>query len=96
MAEEKKAEGLKDRDLQKYYEDLLAMYASPGWKHFTDDLAKIKEVANTLKGIESMEHLFIRKGQVDIIDKIVAQPFVTEAAYDQLLVSEAFGEPTAV
>lgn len=88
------ADGLKDRDLQKYYEDLLAMYASPGWKHFAEDLAKVKEVANTLKGIDAMEHLFFRKGQVDIIDKVVAQPFVTQAAYDQLL--EAEDGPQAV
>lgn len=96
MAEEAKAAGLKDRNLQKYYEDLLAMYASPGWKHFTEDLAKIKTVANTLAGIESMEHLFFRKGQVDIIDKIVAQPFVTEAAYDQLLIAEEVDGPSPV
>lgn len=96
MAEKKAATGLKDRNLQMYYEDLLSMYASPGWKHFAEDLAKLKAEANTLAGIESMEQLFIRKGQVDIIDKVIAQPLVTEVAYDQLLIAEDADGPTPV
>lgn len=82
------ADGLKDRDLQKYYEDLLSMFSSPGWKHFTEDLAKLNLAADTLTGIDTMEQLHFRRGQVDIMKKIVAQPFVTQAAYDQLLAAE--------
>jgi hypothetical protein len=82
------ADGLKDRDLQKYYEALLAMYASEGWKHFADDLKIIFDAANTLSGIDGSEMLHFRRGQIDILTKMIAQPIVTEAAYDQLLRNE--------
>ena len=82
------ADGLKDRDLQKYYEALLMMYASEGWKLFADDLKRIFDASNTLKDIDSLEALYFRRGQVDILTKIIAQPIVMEAAYDQLLRNE--------
>jgi hypothetical protein len=77
--------GLKDRNLQAYYEALLALYSMPGWTYLMEDLQKIHEAGNTLKGIGSMEELHFRRGQLDIIETIVAQPAVTSAAYDLLI-----------
>lgn len=77
--------GLKDRDLQAYYEALLALYAMPGWQCLVDDLQKIYETGNALEGVSTVEELYFRKGQMDIIKMIVAQPAVTRAAYDILL-----------
>jgi len=82
------SDGLKDRELQAYYETLGAMYSSKGWALFVDDLDKIHGAANTLEGIESMEALYFRRGQIDIIRKIVAQPAIAAAAYDTLLAGE--------
>jgi len=77
--------GLKDRDLQSYYEALIAMYAMPGWVYLTEDLQKIYDVANSLEGVGSMEELHFRRGQIAIIKSLVVQPAVTSAAYDTLL-----------
>ena len=83
------ADGLKDRNLQDYYESMGSMYSSKGWAYLTEDLTKIFDEANTLTGIDSMEALHFRRGQIDIIHKIVAQPAVIEAAYQILLDDEA-------
>ena len=80
--------GLKDREKQKYYEALLEMYATPGWTYLTEDLLKLYEVGNSLENIESMEALHYRRGQMDILKQIAAQPAVTKAAYDMLLEDE--------
>ena len=81
-------QGLKDRDLQKYYEALLAMYSTPGWVYVTEDLQKIYDTGNSLEGIGSMEELHFRRGQIDIIRQIVAQPLVVRAAYDLMLMED--------
>lgn len=80
MANETK--GLKDRDLQKYYEALLALYDMPGWKFLTEDLQKIYDTASTLDGISSLEELHFRRGQINMIKQIVSQPAIVRAAYE--------------
>jgi hypothetical protein len=82
------ADGLKDRNLQAYYEDSIAMYKSKGWEYFVMDLKRLYDAANTLEGVKSNDDLHFRLGQVDIIKTIVAQPAALEAAYDELLASE--------
>ena len=79
------ADGLKDRKLQDYYESMGAMYSSKGWDYLVEDLTKILEEANTLNGVDSMESLHFRRGQIDIIHKIITQPAVIEVAYQTLL-----------
>jgi hypothetical protein len=86
VGEEQK--GLKDRELQKHYEDLLALFGTPEWAVFTEDLARIFATANTLDGIVTQTDLDFRRGQIDILRKIMAQPDVTKAAYEMLLEDE--------
>lgn len=81
-------QGLKDRDLQHYYESMLSMFVTPGWKYLTEDLQKLFDAGNSLQDIESMEDLHLRRGQIDMIRKVVAQPEVIRAAYDLLLAED--------
>jgi hypothetical protein len=80
--------GLKDRDMQKYYEAMLALYSMPGWVYLTEDLQKLYDAGNNLEGIASMEELHYRRGQLNIIKTIVAQPAVVRAAYDNAIDEE--------
>ena len=84
MADDAQA-GLKDRNLQEYYEAMIEMFASPGWKFLTEDLQRVYDASYTIEGIETMEQLTFRRGQIDILKTIVAQPAVVRAAYDVLL-----------
>ena len=76
--------GLKDRDLQRYYESMEEMFALPGWEYLLEDLQKVYEAAHTIEGIETMEQLHYRRGQIDILKLIVGQPAVISAAYEEL------------
>ena len=82
------ADGLKDRNLQDYYESMIAMFSTAGWKYLSEDLAKIHDEANTLRGVSNEWELAFRLGQVDILTKVIAQPVVIPAAYDLLLAGE--------
>ena len=77
-------QGLKDRDLQHYYESMEEMFTTPGWKYLLEDLQKVYEAAHTIEGIETMEQLQYRRGQIDILKLIAGQPAVISAAYEQL------------
>ena len=83
MADEAQ-QGLKDRDLQHYYESMEEMFVTPGWKYLTEDLQKIYDLAHTIEGIETMEQLQYRRGQIDILKLVAGQPAVISAAYEQL------------
>ena len=82
------ADGLQDRDLQKYYEELLSMFASEGWKFFVEDLERIKEAAEKIDGITTLEELHNRHGKREILHIILGQPNTISAAYDELLEAE--------
>lgn len=77
--------GLKDRNLQAYYEAMQSMFATPGWTYMQEDLQKLYEAAHAIEGIETMEQLCFRRGQIDILKMLAAQPAVIAAAYDVLL-----------
>lgn len=77
-------QGLKDRDLQHYYESMEEMFTTPGWEYMLEDLQKIYEHAHTIEGIETMEQLNYRRGQIDILKLVAGQPAVINAAYEQL------------
>ena len=78
------ADGLKDRNLQHYYESMESMFATPGWNYLLEDLQKVYDAAHTIEGIDTMEELQFRRGQIDILKLVVGQPAVLAAAYDML------------
>lgn len=80
--------GLKDRNLQDYYESMESMFATPGWKYLTEDLEKVYAAAHTLEGVETMEQLHYRRGQIDVLKLVVGQPAVISAAYEMLKADE--------
>ena len=81
-------DGLKDRDMQQYYERSLEMFETPGWQFMIEDLKKIYDAGNSLEGIGSMEDLHFRRGQIAMIKFIVAQPAVVRAAYEGMLAED--------
>lgn len=82
------ADGLKDRNLQDYYESMQKMFDTPGWKYLMEDLTKVHDTANTLSGITSLTDLDFRRGQIDILQLIISQPVVIAGAFQLLLDNE--------
>lgn len=59
-------------NLRQYYEDLLEMFATPGWKHFLEDMERDHSNVSSIDGVDSLESLFKKKGQRDVIRAILA------------------------
>jgi hypothetical protein len=81
--------GLKDRNLQDYYESMQAMFATKGWEYFIEDMRKLFEAADSVETIKNLDDLHFRRGQIDMIKLIVAQPAVIEKAYENLLAEDS-------
>lgn len=80
--------GLKDRDLQRYYEELNSMFGSKGWEYFKEDLDRLYEEANKLEGVDTMEQLSFLKGERHVLKWILTQPAVVSAAYESALTDD--------
>jgi hypothetical protein len=61
-----------DRELQDYYENLLELFASPGWKQFLEDIGDNLEMLGDITTITDGTQFWYRKGQVEAIQRILS------------------------
>ena len=73
-----------DRELQEYYEERFSMCSSKGWKQLIEDVKEMKEATDTLKGADTIESLFFKKGEVSIMDWLLSLEDSSREVYDQL------------
>jgi hypothetical protein len=70
-----------DPDLQRYYEEVLALFKSRGWGYIVEDLTKLRDGYNK---VENCHNLDFSKGQVDILNHVIALPSIFERAFKEL------------
>lgn len=73
-----------DRELQDYYEERFSMCSSKGWKQLIEDIEQMKDSVDSLKGVESVEQLHFKKGELSIIQWIMSLEQASREVYDQL------------
>ena len=61
-----------DKELQEYYENLLELFASPGWKQFLEDIGDNLEMLGNITTITDGNQFWFRKGQVEAIQRILS------------------------
>ena len=71
-------------ELQKYYESRADMMQSDGWKDLITDLKQMREATDRLSIVKSNEDLWLRKGELSIIDWMLNLQDMSEKAYQQL------------
>lgn len=71
-------------ELKKYYEDIFTMTASQGWIDLLEDIQIMLDNYNNLTTINSVEDLYKRQGQIDILNWIKSLREVSERAYEEL------------
>lgn len=82
------SQGLKDRELQDYYEALFAMYGMPGWAKLQEDVAYMLKLKDTPRDVVTVEELYHRRGELAMMDWIVTHQARTEHAYAHILDEE--------
>lgn len=65
-------------------EDRLELFSSDAWSTFTNELADMAESLENIQTINDEKTLFLRKGQVDMLNMIINLEETTKLALDQL------------
>lgn len=71
-------------ELQAYYERRLSMCGDTAWSELCEDVAEMLEATNKIDGIDSVEKLHFRKGEVSIMKWILNLRSISEESYKQL------------
>lgn len=73
-----------NRELQDYYENRFAMMATPGWQDLLEDLELMLKSTDTIKGVETVEQLHFRKGEISIMTWLRNLRESSNEVYEQL------------
>jgi len=73
-----------DKELEKYYEDMLSMFRTAGWKTLTEDLQTNAEGINNVESTKDDQDLYFRKGQLYVIASLLNLEEQVRDAYDNL------------
>jgi hypothetical protein len=73
-----------NRELQDYYENRFSMMATPGWQDLLEDIDLMLSSTDTVKGVDTVEQLHFRKGEVSIMTWIKNLKQSSEEVYEQL------------
>ncbi len=65
-------------------EDRLDLFSGDAWSTFTNELADMAESLEDITTINDEKTLFLRRGQVDMLNMIINLEETTKLALDQL------------
>lgn len=68
-------------DEEKQYQDLFAMYATPGWKALMASAEETIEFIENVRNVRSADELKVAQGKLFILDWLVRHKEATELAY---------------
>ena len=73
-----------NRQLQDYYEERFSMMASKGWKDLIEDIELMLDSTDTIKGVDTEQQLWFRKGEVSIMTWLKNLKESSTEVYEQL------------
>lgn len=73
-----------DKELQEYYENRFNMMATQGWVDLIEDIQDMFDSYNQINTADSLEELYKRKGQIDILQWVLTLKQVSEQSYEEL------------
>lgn len=73
-----------NKELENYYNARFDLFASQGWEDLAEDLQGMVENYSDISKINSIEDLYIRKGQLDILNWLLSLKEISEQAYEEL------------
>jgi len=73
-----------NRELQNYYENRFSMMATSGWQDLLEDIDLMLSSTDTIKGIDTEQQLWFRKGEVSIMTWLKNLRESSNEVYEQL------------
>lgn len=81
-------ETLKDKDLDRYYQERFITTGTPGWSEWMEEVKVLRDSYADISHVRNAEELYFRKGQVDILDWILNVRELATSTYDDILEGE--------
>jgi hypothetical protein len=69
---------------KEFLEKRLDLFTSEAWSLFTEELTSMADSLEKIQTIDDEKTLFLRRGQVDILNMIINLEETTKLALDQL------------
>ena len=71
-------------EIKDYYEERFSMMTTVGWKDFLEDVNNLKAPLEDITTIKSVDMLYFRQGQLDIINWVLGLRDISEQTYEEL------------
>jgi hypothetical protein len=69
-------------EIEKYYEEVLAVFRQPGWKHLVEDWSTALAEIDSVVGCTTIEQLHERRGRADVLVSLINLHDSIEAAQE--------------
>jgi len=73
-----------DKETQDYFDRYFDLFASQGWKQFIEDMEDNRTLMSDLLTIKDANDLYYRKGQLEVLNRIVNFQLAIENAYKEV------------
>jgi hypothetical protein len=73
-----------DKALQQYYEDRFSMMATQGWQDLLEDAEKMIATYDNVAALDTIENLYFKKGQLDILRWLTSLKQTSEEVFKEL------------
>lgn len=73
-----------DKDTEAYFNKYWELFASEGWQQFMQDMEDNRSLMSDIMTIKGADDFHFRKGQLEILNRIVNFQAAMEAAYKDL------------
>ena len=71
-------------ELVKYYENRFSMMSTKGWEDLMDDIQRMIDSTDTIKGIDDIKILHFRQGELNMMNWLKTLKQLSEDAYEGL------------
>jgi len=71
-------------ELQRYYEDRIAMMNTPAWKELMEDVQSMVNATNKLNGV-TVNNLQFKQGELSMMNWILNIKDISEETYEGLV-----------
>jgi len=71
-----------DKDLQDYYENLLEMFTTAGWKQYVEDITDNQEMLQDITTIADEKQFWHRRGQLEAVTRILQYETSIKNSYE--------------
>lgn len=70
--------------IKEYYEERFSMMTTVGWRDFLEDVNNLKAPLEDITTIKTVDMLYFRQGQLDILNWVLGLRDISEQTYEEL------------